>query len=459
MKAVSCVLNRKLIEKYVGRYAYMYAQYPNSSYWSTAFGPEEYKSALRALPGYKPAAPTLLYVHLPFCATVCHFCSCYRVPSGNYGKVQKCFSHILAELDLLADFLGSASLNPNFGQIHLGGGSPTYLKNAQFDQLVESVRRLVDFSRLEEFAIEIDPRHVDPERMMYYHSKGINRISFGVQDFDPDVQKAVNRIQPAELLEGLLVPSVRRYFPSVSFDILHGLPKQTCESFRRTMERVVRLAPDRIVLLTFNYSPQHHRNQRNIDPRDLPTELEKAEMFAEASQMLLDSGYLRVGLEHFVKPEDKLAKLWKSGDFNWNMSGYNRGDANKIAGIGPHSASRITDDYYFQNLISLQEYEAAISAARFPIYRGCKLTKDDKIRRDMTVGLRSRLALSFRDVERKHGIVFKEYFARELPRLREFEQEGIIELSNDGIKVTETGLPFVSFVCMEFDRYHPGRPN
>jgi oxygen-independent coproporphyrinogen-3 oxidase len=454
MNVSSHLPKKELVEKYAARYAYMYAQYPNSSFWSPEIGAAEYGTALRALPGYRRTVPTLLYVHLPFCPAVCHFCSCYRVAASGYARVLQCFSHILAEMDFLASFLHKEALDPNFGQIHLGGGSPTYLKNSEFDQLVAGLRRLLDFRRIEEFALEVDPRHVNPERMMYYRSQGINRISFGIQDFDPEVQKAVNRVQSVDLVERLLVPAVRSSFESVSFDILHGLPKQTPESFRKTMEIVARLSPDRIVLLTFNYSPEQHVNQTHIDPAHLPSALQKAEMFEYASRMLVERGYLRVGVEHFVKPTDKLARLWKSGDFNWNMSGYNRGNANKIIGIGPHSVSRITDDYYFQNLILLEDYESAVAAARFPLLKGHRLSEDDRIRRDVTVGLRSRLFVDFGEVERRHGIVFRDYFARELASLDEFVRDGVIEVSKETVRVTEAGLPFVSFVCMNFDRYH-----
>lgn len=447
-------INQRLIEKYANRYAYMYAQYPNNNYWTSDVGEADYHAALRGLGAYKANAPTLLYVHFPFCAKICHFCSCYRVLAPNYDRASLHLSHILKEMEMVAAFLEAEGLDAGIGQVHFGGGSPTYLNNEDFDRFAGMVHRLAAGRTLQEFAIEIDPRHVTPDRMRYYSQKGINRISFGIQDFDENVQTAVNRPQPEALIKTLLAPDIRSLFPSVSFDILHGLPKQTLNSFAQTMQTVLELAPDRVVLLTFNFSPEQNRNQKNICSEDLPGALEKAEMSAMAAEMLINAGYLQVGLEHFVRPHDKLAALWRTGDFNWNMSGYNQGDANKIIAFGPHSVSRITDDYYFQNLISLNDYEAAVSAGKLPLLRGCKLTPDQKLRRDVTIGLRSRLRLRFSDIEKKHNIDFRSYFASELGRLKELEAEGIITVSDDELKATEDGMNFISFACMEFDKYH-----
>lgn len=449
-------LNRKLAEKFEGRYAYMYAMYPNNNFWSKDVGEEEYKQALRALPEYAPSAPTLLYVHFPYCTKICHFCSCYKVRTGDYSRARRHLDHILKEMERTQQFLESEGIDPNFKFIHCGGGSPTYLENEDFARLAAQLRRMVNFGDMEEFAVEIDPRHVDQERLRFYHSQGVTRISFGVQDFDPEVQQAVNRIQPPELLERLLVPELRERFSSVSFDILSGLPKQTLASFRSTMETVVRLSPDRVVLLSYNHSPTTVRNQRAIEIGDLPSKVAKEEMFAEGMRILLENGYQRVGIEHFARPGDKLCTLWESGDFNWNMSGYGWGNANKIVSFGPHSVSRITDDYYFQNIAPLPDYEAAVEAGRFPIARGYRLSEDEKIRREVTIGLRSRLQLDFRSIEKKFGIEFKSYFAKELSQLEEYVADGVIRKTECGIEATEEGMPFVAFICMIFDKFANG---
>lgn len=448
-------VDAKLVEKYKG-YAYMYAEYPNKNFWSKDIGEREFKEALLQLPGYKPNSPALLYIHFPFCPSSCFYCSCFKRVTRDYEKAKRHLGFINMEIEMLSEFCEKTGINPGIGQVHLGGGSPSYLKEEEFDALAERIDRIAKIKSLNEFAIEIDPRHVDKDRMIYYSSRGISRISFGVQEFNIEVQKAVNRVQPPELLESILTPDIRSRFRSTSFDILYGLPRQTKASFRKTMERVIKISPDRVVLLSFNYSPNINNTQRLINENELPSRVEKEEMFFETSEMMLENGYLRVGLEHFVKPADALAESWRTGDFNWNMGGYNKGRANKIIGVGPSSASRITDDFYFQDSLSLEDYEKLVASGKFPIFRGYKLSHEDKIRREVTTWLRSRLYLDYREVEQEFGINFKEFFKKEMGKLEEFEREGIITHNADGIKISGKGLPFVSFVCMNFDLHHKG---
>ncbi len=446
-------VDKVLAEKYKG-YAYMYAEYPNKGFWSKNIGEVELKEALRKLPRYKPTEPTLLYLHFPFCQSICHYCSCYKIPSRNYDRAKKHLEFVNREIEMLGDFCSQEGIDTGIRQVHFGGGSPSDIKPEEFGELVRRINQVTNVRCLDEFTIEIDPRRVDRERMIYYQSMGVSRISFGVQEFNLEVQKAINRVQPPELLEELMTPNIRSRFQSVSFDILYGLPQQTRVSFAETMERVLEFSPDRVVLLSFNYSPDLNPNQRAIHESELPSLIEKEDMFFDSAQQMLDRGYVRVGLEHFVKPGDRLAKAWQTGNFNWNMGGYNLGRANKIIGVGPSSASRITDDFYFQDSPGLDEYEESVAQGRFPICKGYRLTQEDKIRRAITTGLRSKLALKFEDVEREYEIDFRKFFEKEMARLSEFEDNGIIELDKNGIRVTPRGMPFVSFVCMNFDAYH-----
>lgn len=445
--------NKKLADKYRG-YPFMYAEYPNKNFWSADFTEKEFKTALKGLPSYKKNAPLMLYVHIPFCPQACFYCSCYKITTTDYERVKDHLKFMFGEIDLLNKFFNENSINPNFKQVHLGGGSPSYLREKEFDKLIEKLDSVAKIENLDEFAIETDPRQVDREKMLYYHSKGINRVSFGVQEFNLEVQKAVNRVQPPELMEDLLAPDVKKHFNGVSFDILYGLPKQTKSSFRKTTETILKFSPDRIALISFNYSPHLHENQRLIKEDEIPDNFEKTEIFFEAADTFLSNGYVRVGLEHFVKPTDNLAKAWSTKQINWNMCGYSPGDANKIIGVGPSSESRITDDYYFQNFVPLEDYERVVAKGNFPIYRGHKLSKEDLIRRDITVGLRSNLFLDLRAIEEKHNIDFRKFFKKEMGNLDEFIKDGLITVSDDKINVTEQGMPFVSFVCMNFDAYH-----
>jgi oxygen-independent coproporphyrinogen III oxidase len=446
-------VREKLAKKYSG-YAYMYAEYPNKNFWDKTFSSRELKVALKELPAYSPEEPLMLYVHNPFCPKACSYCSCSKEISTDYSRVKRHTTSLFREMDMFSDFFQTEGITPNVRQIHLGGGSPTYLKNEDFDLLVQRLEGISPVGELDEFAIEIDPRQTDGERMLFYRSRGINRVSFGVQEFNPQVQRAINRIQPYELLANVLTPSVRRHFESVSFDILYGLPHQKLETFRETIDKVIDLDPDRVVLLSFNYSPETVKNQRTIKTEDLPSNELKNELFLESSRQLLEAGYVRVGLEHFVKPVDKIALAWQTKDLNWNMGGYNVGKANKIIGIGSSSASRITDDFYFQNMIDLKDYEESCDKGEFPILRGYRLTKEDKIRRDIVNRLRSNFELDFGTISEDHGIDFDSHFSEEISRLKPFIQDGLITFEGNKIKVTEEGLPFVSFVCMNFDEYH-----
>lgn len=445
--------DEKLAEKYKG-YAYMYAEYPNKGFWSANIGENELKEALRQLNSYKPAEPGLLYVHFPFCQSICFYCSCTKLLSRDETRKNRHLGFINREIEMLGNFFAEKGIDPRIKQVHLGGGSPSDIYEEGFRELVKNIGLITDVKSLGEFAIEIDPRRVDKDRMLFYHSHGINRISFGVQELNPEVQKAINRVQSKELIQRLMTRDLRSRFQGYSFDVLYGLPKQTRQGFAKTVEDIIELSPERVVLLSFNYSPELHKNQRAIKTEDLPSSAEKEDMFFDSVEKMIDAGYVRVGLEHLVKPSDILAKTWVSGNLNWDMGGYHIGRANKIIGVGMSSASRITDDFYFQNNPDVDEYEKCISNGKFPVFKGYRLTKDDKIRRAVTVGLRSMLHLKFQDIKEEYGVEFQEYFGEEMKRIKEFVDDGIIEINEGGIQVTEKGMPFVSFVCMNFDKYH-----
>ncbi|MBU3924005.1 MAG: oxygen-independent coproporphyrinogen III oxidase [Nanoarchaeota archaeon] len=443
---------KKLVDKYPG-YAYSYAQYPHQGMWSGVIGEADLKKALINLNEYKPDTQSLLYVHLPFCPKICYYCACPKLESHNYKNVEGYLDGLHGEVDLFKDFFARNLIDPKIKEIHFGGGSPTYLRNKDLDSLVDCLKGIVDFSGINEFAIEVDPRQVNKKRMEFLSSIGISRISFGVQDFNLDVQRAVNRVQPPELIEKLLVPEIRSYFNGVNFDILHGLPRQTIGSFNETISKVIELSPDRITLIKFQYDPCEYPNQKMINSGELPTALDDVIMFEQSSERLMREGYKRVGFEHFVQPTDRLYELWESGNFNWNQGGYSAGDANKIIGIGLGSSSRITDDYYFKNEGTLTGYNEKVSEGRFPVEKGWKLSEDDKIRRDVSMGIRSKLELDFCDIGEKYNINFNRYFADEVSMLGDFVDDGIIRLSEDVLKLTERGMPFVGYVSKVFDVY------
>lgn len=442
--------------------AFMYTEYPHKSFWSQEYGDGEFREALMNLFSRNKDKPAMLYVHIPFCEQLCWFCTCHMSITREYEKVKNYLQFLFREIDLLREFFDKNSITPNFQEIHLGGGSPTFVDEKEFDQLIEKLNSIADINGLSEFAIEIDPRRVDKERMKYYHAKGINRISFGVQDFDVEVQKAINRLQPPELIENLLTADVRERFSNgVNFDVICGLPKQTPETMRKTCKRVVQMSPDRVCLNYLHYSPQFAPHQKvmidgsNGRPTRLPDFYERKMLFLEALDVLVNNGYVRTGYDHFAKPGDAVAKSMKEGKMQWNELGVTPGRYVDVLGIGVFSMSTL-GECYFQNYYELPDYEAALTSGRFPVYRGHKLTSDDLIRRTVIHTLRNFFSLHFLEVEKRYSIDFKGYFEKELTALEGFVRDGVVELSEDSMTITELGHQFANLVCRTFDKYYIG---
>lgn len=432
--------------------SYMYNEYPHKSIWSNEFNSEDFRTALKGMSAYKDT-PRLLYTHIPFCQKRCFFCICHTMITTDYEGIKDYLRLLFREIDLLRKFFDENSIIPNFKEVHIGGGSPTILREREFKQLIEKIQTIVDMKKVLKFSIEIDPREIDKERLKYYHALGINRLSFGVQDFDLDVQQAINRIQPPELIENLLTHEIRKYFDSINFDILCGLPRQTKDSFRRTIDTVIKLSPDRIMLMFLTYSPDIKRHQKLMDKSEIPNVCERIAFFHDALEALLNNGYVRIGVDHFAKPTDDLARATREIDMHWNSLGYGRGEGLDIIGLGLSSSSKITAEYYFQNVYSMPDYKSAITNGKFPVYRGYKLGSDDIIRRDIIHRLRSYFFLDRRWIEKKYNINFKKYFEKEEAILGHFAKDGVLEPSGDTIRITEMGKDFISLVCRIFDGF------
>ena len=439
---------------------FMYTEYPHKSFWSREFGEREFKTALKDLFSKDKAAPLLLYVHIPFCEQLCWFCTCHMSITQEYEKVKNYLKFLFLEIDLLHDFFKENRIVPNFREIHLGGGSPTFVNEPDFDSLIEKLRSIADLQKLDEFSLEIDPRKVDKERMRYYHTQGINRISFGVQDFDLEIQKAINRVQPADLIENLLTPDIRGLFRNgTNFDLICGLPYQTPETIRQTCEKAIGMSPDRICLNYLHYSPQFAPHQnimfdgRNGRPTQLPDFYERKMIFLEALKTLTKKGYVRTGYDHFAKPTDAVAQAMREKKMQWNSLGVTAGRYSDVIGIGVHSLSTV-GGCYSQNFYELPDYERALMNGKFPVYRGHRLTPDDEIRRTVIHLLRNFFFLDFLEIEKKYGIDFGKYFKDELMSLEEFVKDGMVELSESSLTITELGHQFANLVCRDFDKFY-----
>lgn len=443
-------LKKGLVEKYSARGSF-YTDYPIIGLWQEAFTDNDYEKALVNFTRAPKELPVLLYLHFPYCPEICYYCQCYSIFSQDYTKTQDFLNLLFKEIDLLRNFFKKHSFVPKIKEIHLGGGSPSCIREKEFELLVKRLQSLVNFSELDEFTIEIDPRNFEKEKLQYYAQKGINRISFGIQDFDPQVQKAVNRIQPPELIESLLTPEIRKLFKSINFDIIYGLPLQTRESFKKTIDTVIKLSPDRIALCVLGYRPDIFKHQKMLNESQIPDVYEKTIVNIEAMQRLMSSGYLRIGIDHFAKPGDALGKAMLSKKMHRNSLGYTPGRCYDMIGLGPSSNSRITERYYAQNTYSLSEYGEKLKQNKFPVFRGYKLSDDDIIRRDLMHQILSYFSLDFRYLEKKYGINFKEYFKEEIGALDDLAKDGLIELSSGGITVTELGKLFLRNICIPFD--------
>jgi len=380
--------------------------------------------------------------------------------TNDYQKVKDYMEILFKEIDYFSNFLADNKIKLDVKEIHLGGGSPTFIEETEFDILCQKLEKIVDIKRLREFAIEIDPRRVDVQKMRYYHSKGINRISFGIQDFDPKVQNAVNRIQPVELIEDLLTHEIRDLFKNgINFDIICGLPHQTVDSIKLTAKECVRLSPERICLNYLHYSPVFAPQQKfMIDGKDgrptkLPDFFERKELFSVAQDVLTDGGYVRTGYDHFAKPSDDVAKAVDQKKVYWNSMGVTPGEYNNIIGLGISSESTL-GNAYFQNFYDMSDYTSAVLSNCFPIYREHELTADDLVRKDVIQQIRNYFEINFSSIEEAHKINFQSYFSDEMLKIKTFEEDEILVIEKNQIRLTESGRQFTNIVCRVFDKYY-----
>jgi len=445
--------------------AFMYTEYPHKSFWSTDLRSDDYHSALLKLLTEEPDAPLLLYVHILYCTQLCWFCTCHIGEiTKSLDKRQNYLEMLYLEISLLKKIITGHSLTPNFTEIHLGGGSPSDLDTPDFDRLIENLESMVNIRNLSEFSIEIDPRHTTRKMLLYYHNKGINRISIGIQDFDPQVQAAINRVQSIELVENLMSDETIALFPNgVNFDIICGLPHQTTDTIARTMNECVRLSPDRICLNYLHLAPEFAKHQNLMfdgkygRPNHLPDYYERKKLFAAALEILTKNGYVRTGYDHFAKSTDSVARAMSEGKMHWNSLGVTSGRYNNVIGVGVHSYSTIGNSY-FQNHYDIPSYKHSLELNTLPIFRGHRLNRDDLIRRDVIQTLRNFFSVDFANIETKYGIIFETYFKTEIDTLDDYVKDGLVKIRDRSIVITEKGYQFANTVCYVFDAYKSPRP-
>ncbi|MDZ5460042.1 oxygen-independent coproporphyrinogen III oxidase [Azohydromonas lata] len=429
-----------------------YTSYPTADRFVEAFGPVEYAQALEqraqgATVGGTP--PLSLYVHIPFCESVCYYCACNKVITKHHERAEEYIQALEAEIGLHVAVLGKGQ---SVSQLHFGGGSPTFLSDAEIERLMAAMRSAFRIAPGAEISIEVDPRTVTTERLQNLARMGFNRLSFGVQDFDPEVQKAVHRVQSFESVHELVVSARALGFESLNVDLIYGLPKQTPASFARTVELVGELRPDRIALYAYAHLPQRFKPQRRIDPEQLPPPGDRVQMLGGAIQGFLGFGYTYIGMDHFALPGDTLAAAKRQGRLHRNFQGYSTQPDCDLIGLGVSSIGRMGATYS-QNAKTLPEYYDAVRQGHFPIVRGLALTRDDLVRRAVIMALMCQGRVEFESIELAHLVNMREYFAAELESLKPLVEMGLAELESDAIQVTPRGWYFVRGVAMVFDRH------
>jgi oxygen-independent coproporphyrinogen-3 oxidase len=427
-----------------------YTSYPTAPQFRQDFPLDQYH-AWQHKGGDHKRAPLSLYVHLPFCNDICYYCACNKIVTREKGVARQYLKRLETEIQLQSQLVGDKR---PITQMHWGGGTPTYLDHAEITELMHTLAshfRLLD-KGYREYSIEIDPRTVATSTIALLKGVGFNRISLGIQDFDPLVQKSVNRVQPYKEVAPL-VECIRSHgFRSLSFDLIYGLPHQDRHTMDETLRKVIALRPDRIACYNYAHLPERFSSQRAIDRLTLPEPEEKLLLQQLISHTLQDAGYIHIGMDHFVLPNDELALAQQEGRLQRNFQGYSLHMADDLLGLGMSSISHI-GDFYLQNERELEGYYALIDQGQLPTTRGCKVNSDDKLRGHIIMSLISELKLDIGDCNRQFGIDFTREFTQELEELRTMEQDGLLTINDREINVNHRGRPFLRNICMPFDAY------
>ena len=428
-----------------------YTSYPTADRFSDSFGYRDYLQAVTQAHSRGGRFPLSLYLHIPFCDTVCYYCGCNKIVTKNREKATTYLDYLKREVTMQGKLF--AGFN-QVEQLHFGGGTPTYLSDPQMDDLMQHLRRWFVFADNEagEYSIEVDPRSVSPDRVHKLRQFRFNRISLGVQDFDPEVQKAVNRLQPEAQTLAVIRAAREARFRSISIDLIYGLPKQTVQTMGETLSKVIAANPDRIAVYHYAHLPHLFKPQRRIHEAELPSSDIKLEMLALCIQRLNDAGYIYIGMDHFAKPDDELAIAQRQGRLHRNFQGYStHADADLIAcGVSAISSVGMS---YSQNVKTLDEYYDRLDQGELPVARGYKLSMDDVLRRFIIQMLMCNFELSLRSLEQAYPISFPAYFAHELEQLHELAKLGLLTMDADWITVSLKGRLLIRNVCMVFDRH------
>jgi oxygen-independent coproporphyrinogen-3 oxidase len=438
----------ELLKKY-DRPGPRYTSYPPAPAFSKDFGPDDYKDAIIENNRENPTNVLSLYFHIPFCDTLCYFCGCNMLVTHNRATIRKYLDYLKREVEMVCEFLSSGR---KVTQLHWGGGTPSYLNPDEIKELGDFINERFEFVDDPEVGVEIDPRGLTYEHMKAFREVGFNRISMGVQDFDPRVQKAVNRIQPEEITRQAIDWARELGFKSINLDLIYGLPFQTVESFEKTLDKVIELSPERLAVFNFAYVPWLKPHQRVIKKEDLPTPDVKLKILKMTIEKLTEAGYVYIGMDHFAKPDDELAIAQREKTLYRNFQGYSTRAGADLYAFGMSAISQF-QNIYAQNYKELKDYYSRIDEGKFPTAVGYRMSQDDIIRKHVIMRLMCDMELTKSEVEEKFNIKFDDYFADSIQKLNEFVEDGLVELSGDKIKVSLMGRLVIRNIAMCFDAY------
>ena len=440
----------ELITKY-GLAGPRYTSYPTALQFHEGFDAEAYRRHVRNSNDDLIPRPLSLYVHIPFCKELCYYCACNKKVTRNKQLAEVYLQHLDKEIEMQGEMFDR---DRQVIQLHFGGGTPTYYDDTQLRHIIDKLSSSFLLSRSEsrEFSIEIDPRTVDEERIALLGDIGFNRVSMGIQDFDPDVQKAVNRVQDEEKTLQLIEASRKHGFNSVSVDLIYGLPLQTAESFERTIDSVLTVRPNRLSVYNYAHLPHLFRAQRMISKEEVPAPEVRLQLLASTIKKLVDAGYVYIGMDHFALPDDELSIAMENGTLQRNFQGYSTCRETDLVGMGVSAIGKVGNSFV-QNIKDIRAWQAALDSDKLPVWRGLSLSGEDRLRRGVISAIMCQGFVRFGEFERKYGIDFNDHFALELESLKPLEADGLIEMSEGTIEVTATGLLLLRAIAMKFDEY------
>lgn len=448
--SINSTIPTELISKY-GLAGPRYTSYPTALQFHEGFDAEAYRRHVQRSNDDLIPLPLSLYVHLPFCESLCYYCACNKKVTRNEALTRSYLQHLDLEIEMQGELFDH---DRQVIQLHFGGGTPTFYDDVQLKHIIGKLSENFFLSRSSsrEFSIEIDPRTVNEERIAYLADIGFNRVSMGIQDFDPAVQKAVNRIQDEEKTLSLITAARDSGFNSVSVDLIYGLPLQTAKSFETTIDSVLSVRPDRLSVYNYAHLPHLFRSQRMISTEDVPSPEVRLELLASTIKKLVDAGYVYIGMDHFALPDDELTIAMKNGTLQRNFQGYSTCRATDLIGLGVSAIGKVGNSFV-QNQKDIRDWQALLDEGKLPVWRGISLSGEDRLRREVISAIMCQGKLSFSEIEQEFDIDFADHFALELDSLTPLQTDGLVDYDEQDLEVTPEGLLLLRAIAMKFDEY------